>query len=68
MADLGYGAGYKYAHDYKDAYIKQDYLPDKVTRRKFYFPSNRGFESEIRRRMKVWTAANVKEGKEEEHD
>jgi putative ATPase len=68
MADLGYGAGYKYAHDYKDAYIKQEYLPDKVTRRKFYFPSNRGFESEIRRRMKVWTAANVKEGKEEEHD
>jgi putative ATPase len=68
MADIGYGAGYKYAHDYKDAYVKQEYLPDKVTKRKFYFPSNRGFESEIRRRMKVWETANVEEGKEEEHD
>ncbi|MCL5986098.1 MAG: replication-associated recombination protein A [Actinobacteria bacterium] len=68
MADLGYGAGYKYAHNYKDAHVKQEYLPDKVVKRKFYFPSNRGFESEIRRRIKVWAAANVEEGKEEEHD
>jgi len=68
MADLGYGAGYKYAHNFKNAYIKQEYLPDKVKRRKFYFPSNRGFESEIRRRMKVLESANIEEEKGAEND
>ncbi len=68
MAGLGYGEGYKYAHNFEDAYVRQEYLPDKVNRRKFYFPSGRGFESEIRRRIKNWEAANTEERKEDEHD
>lgn len=40
MKDLNYGKGYKYAHDYKNAKIEQQHLPDKIKERKFYFPKN----------------------------
>jgi len=43
MKDLGYGKGYKYAHDYKGAYTTQEYLPEKLKGRRFYFPSERGY-------------------------
>jgi putative ATPase len=45
---LGRGIGYKYAHDYEGGYVEQDYIPEK---RRYYFPTDRGFEAEIRRRM-----------------
>ncbi len=51
MKDLGYGKGYKYAHDYSDAIIDQDCLPDEINDRKFYTPSKRGFEKIIKERM-----------------
>ncbi len=51
MKDLGYGKGYKYAHDYSDAIIDQDCLPDEINDRKFYAPSKRGFEKIIKERM-----------------
>ena len=54
MKDLGYGKGYKYAHDYKEAYTSQEYLPEKLKRRRFYFPSDRGYERKIKERLEKW--------------
>ena len=49
--DLGRGTGYKYAHDYPNHYVKQQYLPDEVDGEQFYFPSNNGYEREIKDRF-----------------
>ena len=54
MKDLGYGKGYKYAHDYKGAYTIQEYLPEKLKGRRFYFPSERGYEKKIKERLEKW--------------
>lgn len=45
---LGHGKGYKYAHDYKNHYVKQQYLPDGLTDEVFYEPSENGYEATIR--------------------
>lgn len=45
---LGHGVGYRYAHDYPNHYVKQQYLPDGLTDRKFYQPSDNGYEKTIR--------------------
>ena len=45
---LGHGVGYKYAHDYPNHYVKQQYLPDGLTDRTFYHPSENGYEKTIR--------------------
>ncbi|MCX4327269.1 MAG: replication-associated recombination protein A [Lachnospiraceae bacterium] len=45
--ELGYGTGYKYAHDYPKHYVKQQYLPDNLTGRRFYIPSDNGYEKKI---------------------
>lgn len=47
-AKLGRGTGYKYAHDYPDNYVEQQYLPDALSGRKFYNPSNNGHEIKVR--------------------
>jgi len=54
MKDLGYGKGYKYAHDYKEAYIPQDYLPQKLKGRLFYSPTSRGYEKTVKERLERW--------------
>ena len=46
---LGHGVGYKYAHNYKNHYVSQQYLPDGLTDQVFYEPSENGYEAEIRR-------------------
>ena len=45
---LGHGKGYKYAHDYENHYVKQQYLPDGLTGEVFYEPSENGYEQQIR--------------------
>lgn len=45
---LGHGKGYKYAHDYKNHYVKQQYLPDGLIGEVFYEPSENGYEQQIR--------------------
>lgn len=45
---LGHGLGYKYAHDYKNHYVRQQYLPDGLTDEVFYEPSDNGYEAQIR--------------------
>jgi putative ATPase len=49
---LGHGIGYKYAHDYPNHYVKQQYLPDGLTDRVFYEPSDNGYEKQIKAHMK----------------
>jgi putative ATPase len=54
MKELGYGAGYQYAHDAPDAYIPQEYLPERLHGSKFYEPGPFGFEKEIAKRLAWW--------------
>ncbi len=49
---LGHGVGYKYAHDYKNHYVKQQYLPYELTGKEFYRPDGNGYEAKIRAHMK----------------
>ena len=39
---------YKYPHDYKGAYVKQQYLPDRIKNKKYYIPKNIGYEKQIK--------------------
>ena len=54
MKELGYGAGYQYAHDVPEAYIPQEYLPDSLRGRAFYEPGSFGFEKEVAKRLAWW--------------
>lgn len=49
--NLGRGTGYKYAHDYPNHYVKQQYLPEEIAGERFYEPSDNGHEKEISRWM-----------------
>lgn len=51
MSDLGYGKGYRYAHDYDEGVIGQQNLPTGLAGRRYYQPTNRGLEAELRQRM-----------------
>jgi len=54
MKELGYGAGYQYAHDAPEAYIPQEYLPESLRGSRFYEPGPFGFEKEIAKRLAWW--------------
>jgi len=47
-AKLGHGLGYKYAHDFKNHYVKQQYLPDELKDRTFYRLSDMGYEKKLK--------------------
>jgi len=51
MKKLGYARGYLYPHNYPGAWVKQEYLPEKLKNRVFYKPAGRGFEKEIKSRI-----------------
>jgi putative ATPase len=54
MKTLGYGAGYRYAHDSPDAYQAQEYLPGELRGQMFYVPGTSGYEKRIAERMAWW--------------
>jgi putative ATPase len=54
MKELGYGQGYQYAHAVPEAYIPQEYLPERLEGSVFYEPGSFGFEKEIARRLAWW--------------
>lgn len=62
MKDLGYGKDYKYAHDYDDAYVPQDYLPEEIKGEVFYQPKNIGFEKTILERLNNWRQRKKNKG------
>ena len=45
---LGHGIGYQYAHDFKNHYVAQQYLPDALAGTRFYEPTDMGYEKQIR--------------------
>jgi putative ATPase len=63
MKELGYHEGYQYAHDVPEAYIPQEYLPEKLRGTVFYEPGPYGFEKDIAKRMAWW--AEIKKRSQE---
>ena len=51
-AKLGHGTGYKYAHDYPNHYVEQQYLPYELNGKEFYNPDGNGYEVKIKEHMK----------------
>ena len=51
MKELGYGKGYKYAHDFEDKVTDMQCLPDNLKDRKYYVPTDSGFEKDIQERL-----------------
>ena len=60
MKELGYHEGYQYAHDAPEAYIPQEYLPDKLKGTVFYEPGPFGFEKDITKRLAYWAELREK--------
>jgi putative ATPase len=54
MKELGYGKGYRYAHDEEGGIADQQHLPDELKGRRFYEPGDQGAEAGIAQRMKAW--------------
>ena len=54
MKELGYGAEYRYAHDYPGHFVKQDYLPEPLADRELYAPGDLGYDKKVAERMAWW--------------
>src|ERR1051325_4525444 len=63
MEDLGYGAGYQYAHAFQEAYVPQEYLPEPLRGVHWYEPSEFGYEKEIKKRLEWWENLKRERGK-----
>jgi putative ATPase len=57
MKELGYGKGYRYAHDEETGVADMDCLPASLKGRRYYEPTDRGFEKDVRRRLEEWIKA-----------
>jgi len=60
MKDLGYGKGYKYAHNFQGHYVEQQHLPDSLKGKRFYVPGDLGYERQISARLKDWRKPGAK--------
>jgi putative ATPase len=63
MKQLDYGKGYEYAHDEPDAVAGMTCLPPSLADRKYYTPTERGFEKEIKRRLEEWKKFKIQNAK-----
>jgi putative ATPase len=54
MKDIGYGKNYKYAHDHENGFIDENYLPEELEGKQFYFPTENGQEKSIKERLKFF--------------
>ena len=54
MEEAGYGKDYKYPHKYENAVVTQDYMPEELRGKEYYYPTERGFEAEIKKRLDRW--------------
>ncbi len=54
MRDEGYGKGYKYAHNFEGHFVEQQNLPDALKNKRYYTPSEQGYEKTVRERLKEW--------------
>ncbi len=62
MKGEGYGAGYRYDHDEPDAFSGQNYFPEKMGRRSYYQPVERGFERDLKKRLEYWARLRRERG------
>ena len=65
MKGLGYGEGYRYSHDYEGHFVEQSYLPESIQGKRYYTPSEQGFEQSIAERVRRWwgqQSGGVEEG------
>lgn len=65
MRQMGYGRGYKYAHDYPGHFVEQQYLPPSLRGKRYYFPSGLGFEKEVKERLERWWGDRKEKGERE---
>ena len=65
MREQGYGAGYQYDPDTAEGFSGQNYFPEEMPRRKFYAPTERGFEREIIKRLAYWDGLREKAARDE---
>ncbi|MDA8121292.1 MAG: replication-associated recombination protein A [Deltaproteobacteria bacterium] len=63
MKDLGYGDKYQYPHDFAEAFVPENYFPETLGQRKYYQPSEAGYEKTISDRLKAWWGARRKPAK-----
>jgi putative ATPase len=63
MKNLGYGKGYKYAHNYEGHFVEQQNLPDSMKKKRYYFPGDLGYEKTIIARLKAWWGEKTEEKK-----
>jgi len=64
MKDMGYGQGYKYAHDYPGNFAPMENLPASLKGRRYYKPGDQGYEKTVSKRLQEWWATS--KGAEEE--
>lgn len=67
MSELGYAKGYKYPHSFEGGVVEQDYLPEELKGKKYYRPSDRGYERIITERMRE-AAKKTAEGSDKENE
>lgn len=60
MKDMGYGAGYIYEPNTASGFSGQNCFPESMERQKFYYPIERGFEREIKKRLEYWDSLRKK--------
>jgi len=68
MRDVGYGKGYKYAHNFPGHFVEQQNLPDSLQGKKYYEPTDQGFEKEIEGRLRKWHGRGKNEGQTKKED
>jgi len=66
MKDLGYGDGYRYAHDFEDGVASMKCLPEGLVGRRYYRPTDRGFEERIAARLREFR--DRRDGRSDERD
>jgi len=62
MKDIGYGKGYKHAHDYPGHFVEQQNLPDSLQGKRYYTPSDQGYEKQVAAQLKAWRQPREKPG------
>ncbi len=65
MKGMGYGSGYVYDHDTDSGFSGQNYFPAEMARRRFYEPTERGFEREVAKRLAYWDRLRGDAGQED---
>ena len=68
MRDLGYGEGYQYAHDEAEGIAAMECLPPALRGRRYYVPTDRGFERDLKRRLEAWEALKKRGAAERDKD